>query len=138
MVCCTVVAARSCHRRRSPPLQVVVSSFEETLPKDSVTAPEYARLTALHKAQDVARKLAADAAADAASTAAAAEGPATPPQLPWLVIGADTVVEYGEHILEKPADAEDALHVLRMLSGQRHHVHTGVALVMPQTATGGR
>lgn len=74
-----------------PPLQVVPSSFEETLPKDSVTAAEYARLTALHKAQDVARSLAA----------ASSSGQ----QPPVLIIGADTVVEYGEHILEKPAGA---------------------------------
>jgi len=70
-------------------LQVVPSSFEETLPKDSVTAAEYARLTALHKAQDVARSLAG----------ASSSGQ----QLPALIIGADTVVEFGEHILEKPA-----------------------------------
>lgn len=70
-----------------------MSSFEELLPKDSVSASEYARLTALHKAQDVARKLAAEAAAAAGAAA----------QVPVLVIGADTVVEYGEHILEKPA-----------------------------------
>lgn len=99
----------------------MVSSFEETLPKDSVTAAEYATLTALHKAQDVAGQL-----------VAAARGGGAAQQLPLLVIGADTVVEYGEHILEKPADAADATRMLRMLSGQRHHVHTGVAMVMPQ------
>lgn len=48
-----------------------------------------------------------------------------------LVIGADTVVEYGGHILEKPEDAADAARVLGMLSGQLHHVHTGVALIVP-------
>ncbi|EFN56094.1 hypothetical protein CHLNCDRAFT_22668 [Chlorella variabilis] len=95
--------------------EVVVSSFEETLPKERYSAADYARHTASHKALDVARQLAAAAAAGAA-----------PP--PALVIGADTVVEYGEHILEKPADAADAARVLRMLSGKRHHVHTGVAL----------
>lgn len=35
------------------------------------------------------------------------------------------------------ADAADAQRVLEMLSGQRHHVHTGVALVMPQSVSGG-
>lgn len=105
-------------RRPGLCLQVVVSSFEETLPKERYSAADYARHTASHKALDVARQLAAAAAAGAA-----------PP--PALVIGADTVVEYGEHILEKPADAADAARVLRMLSGKRHHVHTGVALVLP-------
>ncbi|PSC76098.1 N-acetylserotonin O-methyltransferase isoform B [Micractinium conductrix] len=120
--------------------EVVVSSFDETLPKDEYSAAEYAKSTAAHKALDVARVLAAQAAAAAAAgdAAAAAGGPgaaaaaaAAQQQQPALVIGADTVVEYREHILEKPADAAEAAAVLRMLSGQRHHVHTGVALVLP-------
>ncbi len=41
------------------------------------------------------------------------------------------VVEYGGHILEKPEDAADAFRVLSMLSGRLHHVHTGVALIIP-------
>lgn len=107
-----------------PPLaQVVVSSFEETLPKEQYSAADYARHTAAHKAMDVAGKL-----------AAAARGGGEQP--PALVIGADTVVEHGEHILEKPADAAEAARVLRMLSGQRHRVHTGVALVLPAAGGG--
>ncbi|KAL4424554.1 hypothetical protein ABPG77_010134 [Micractinium sp. CCAP 211/92] len=102
--------------------EVVVSSFEETLPKDQYSAADYARMTATHKALDVARLLAEQ------QQLAAAPGSSVPPV---LVIGADTVVEHGDHILEKPADAEEAARVLRMLSGRRHHVHTGVALVMP-------
>lgn len=57
--------------------QIVVSNFEETLPKDSVTAAEYALATATHKALDVATNL-----------LPAAGGPPAD-----LVIGADTVVE---------------------------------------------
>ena len=124
------------HPLPHPPPQVVVSSFEETLPKDSVGAAEYARLTALHKAQDVARKLAAAAAGS--SGAGSGDGGAGGGGLPTLIIGADTVVEHGEHILEKPADAADAERVLRMLSGQEHHVHTGVALIMPGASGGPR
>lgn len=116
--------------------QVIVSSFEETLPKDQYSAAEYARHTATHKAVDVANQLLAQAQAQAAAAGGreaedGSAGEAIP--VPDLVIGADTVVEYGEHILEKPVDAEDAARVLRMLSGQRHHVHTGVALVLPAT-----
>ncbi|KAL4451472.1 hypothetical protein ABPG75_007134 [Micractinium tetrahymenae] len=122
--------------------EVVVSSFEETLPKEQYSAADYARMTATHKALDVAQLVvqqaaAAPAAAPAAGAAGAQQQPQQPqqqqqqPGMPVLVIGADTVVEYGEHILEKPADAEEAGRVLRMLSGRRHHVHTGVALVMP-------
>ena len=46
-----------------------------------------------------------------------------------LVIGADTVVACGGEILGKPRDAEDAMRMLRMLSGRSHEVYTGVTFV---------
>lgn len=46
-----------------------------------------------------------------------------------LVIGADTVVAYGNEILGKPKDEEDAKRMLRMLSGNTHGVYTGVTCV---------
>ena len=46
-----------------------------------------------------------------------------------LVLGADTVVVVDELILGKPADADDAVRMLRMLSGRVHQVITGVSLV---------
>jgi septum formation protein len=46
-----------------------------------------------------------------------------------LVLGADTIVVLGDHILEKPADAEDARRMLRMLSGKTHVVITGICLL---------
>jgi septum formation protein len=45
------------------------------------------------------------------------------------VLGADTVVVVDDHILGKPADAADAARMLRMLSGRKHQVRTGVALI---------
>jgi septum formation protein len=45
------------------------------------------------------------------------------------VIGADTMVVIGGRILGKPADTEEARHMLRQLSGQRHQVHTGFAIL---------
>jgi septum formation protein len=45
------------------------------------------------------------------------------------VLGADTVVVVDEHLLEKPTDAEDAIRMLRLLSGRTHQVITGVCLV---------
>ncbi|MDD3275909.1 MAG: Maf family protein [Kiritimatiellales bacterium] len=45
-----------------------------------------------------------------------------------VVIGADTVVAAEGHILGKPADAEDATAMLRLLSGKLHEVVTGVCL----------
>jgi septum formation protein len=45
-----------------------------------------------------------------------------------LVIAADTVVECGGEILEKPVDAGDARRMLRLLSGNTHVVVTAFAL----------
>lgn len=47
---------------------------------------------------------------------------------PGLVLTADTTVRVDHHILEKPADAEDAARMLRLLSGRPHDVLTGVCL----------
>lgn len=58
-------------------------------------------------------------------------GPEISPSRPTLIIGADTVVESEGIILEKPADPEEAKRVLASLSGRTHHVHTGVALLIP-------
>src|SRR5262245_32715936 len=45
------------------------------------------------------------------------------------VLGADTTVTIGGEILGKPTNDEDAIRMLRKLSGAVHDVHTGVALV---------
>lgn len=46
-----------------------------------------------------------------------------------LVIGADTVVAYGNEILGKPKSEKHAKEMLKKLSGQSHSVFTGIALV---------
>jgi septum formation protein len=47
---------------------------------------------------------------------------------PTLVLGSDTIVDLEGKILEKPLDAEAAIRMLHLLSGQTHEVHTGVAI----------
>ena len=49
---------------------------------------------------------------------------------PVLVIGADTVVAYGDEILGKPKDEKDAYRMISMLQGKVHAVYTGVALIV--------
>jgi septum formation protein len=49
-----------------------------------------------------------------------------------FVLGADTIVIVDAEILGKPRDAADASRMLRLLSGRRHQVTTGVCLVCPQ------
>ncbi len=48
---------------------------------------------------------------------------------PGIVLGADTAVVLDDDVLGKPDSAETARRVLRQLSGRRHRVLTGVALV---------
>ncbi|MBX3148186.1 MAG: septum formation protein Maf [Gemmatimonadales bacterium] len=45
------------------------------------------------------------------------------------VLGADTIVVIDEAILEKPADADDAVRMLERLQGRRHEVITSVCLI---------
>jgi len=70
-------------------------------------------------AEDLVRRL---AVAKAQAGLAAAEAPDV------VVVGADTVVAVGGEVLGKPVDADDAKRMLRLLSGSRHQVHTGVAV----------
>lgn len=48
-----------------------------------------------------------------------------------IVIGSDTVVALKDRILGKPHDRQDAIDMLRALSGQTHTVFTGVCIVFP-------
>ncbi len=85
--------------------QVVPSTFEEeTLPE--ADPAQLVMELALNKAKRVAE-----------STSAG------------LVIGADTVVFLGGRILGKPSGMDEAVRMLKQLSGQTHQVFTGVALV---------
>ena len=44
------------------------------------------------------------------------------------VIAADTTVVFVDQLLEKPADADDAKRMLRIIEGRTHTVYTGVTL----------
>ncbi len=55
-----------------------------------------------------------------------------------VILGADTTVVVGDDVLGKPVDAGDARRMLRMLSGRRHDVTTGVTLIAAGAARGKR
>lgn len=46
-----------------------------------------------------------------------------------LVLGADTIVVVDGEVLEKPADAADALRMLGRLQGRQHEVITAICLI---------
>jgi septum formation protein len=52
-----------------------------------------------------------------------------------LVLGADTIVVAEAQILGKPRDGVDAVRMLRLLSGRKHQVTTGVCVIGPQPRT---
>jgi len=48
-----------------------------------------------------------------------------------FILGADTVVACGRRILPQAGDAEIARRCLELLSGRRHHVFGGIAVIAP-------
>lgn len=70
-------------------------------------------------AERLAERVARQKAFDVAATAPPAS----------VVLGADTAVVIEEEIFGKPADAADAVRMLRRLSGAAHRVITGICLV---------
>lgn len=46
-----------------------------------------------------------------------------------LIVAADTIVVVDDCILGKPANREDAIRMLQLLSGKKHRVITGVAMI---------
>jgi septum formation protein len=45
-----------------------------------------------------------------------------------IVITADTIVVFGDEIINKPTDRNDAIRILQKLSGNMHEVFTGVCI----------
>ncbi|NLG05825.1 MAG: septum formation protein Maf [Clostridia bacterium] len=50
-----------------------------------------------------------------------------------LIIAADTIVVYNQKIFGKPANEEQAYHMLKTLQGRVHQVYTGVTLLYQLT-----
>ena len=46
-----------------------------------------------------------------------------------IVLGADTVIEYENRVIGKPADMADAFAILKSFSGKPHYVVTGICLI---------
>jgi septum formation protein len=94
--------ARAGYRFEVDPSAVDESQF----PTDGIDSERYCMELALAKAAEVAAR-----------------------RPDRLVMGADTVVDFDGHIIGKPADADDARRIVRMLFSAPHKVITGLALV---------
>ncbi len=57
-----------------------------------------------------------------------AKAEATPHGVDDVVVAADTIVVCDGRVLGKPADAQDAFRMLRLLSGREHQVMTGLCV----------
>ena len=99
-------------------VEQVPSTFAEDLDKSLFTPATYVQENALVKAREVWAKLHAEAELD--------PGKYRPVD---MVIGSDTVVSVDDRILEKPKDADAAMAMLSSLSGRRHRVYSGVAML---------
>lgn len=49
-----------------------------------------------------------------------------------VLLNSDTVVCFGDEILGKPKDFEDAFRMLKMLSGKKHKVYSGITIETSQ------
>lgn len=109
-----IILASKSPRRQELLLQMgltefqVIPAIEAELTDPTLTPPALVEALALHKAREVAHKHAAPGD---------------------LVIGADTIVVLDDKILGKPRNTAHALQMLTALSGRRHHVYTGVAVL---------
>jgi septum formation protein len=93
--------------------KVVPSDIDESaFPITGVSASEHAKRLALAKAKDIAKKF---------------------PD--YLVISADTVVDFNGEIIGKPADAKEAEQITKKLFSAPHKVITGVAIVRLKDGT---
>jgi len=110
---CRIILASASPRRREllalicPDFEVIPSRFNESETGGSVSARDHVAASAAEKARDVASGV--------------SQG---------IVIGADTVVALNEHILGKPDNKEDAVRMLRLLSGKTHQVYTGIHVIV--------
>ena len=94
-------------------------TFQNTFDKKSCKPEEYVMLSAKNKAEALVEQIIKESKLSS----------------PSLIIGADTVVDLGGEILEKPLHENIAKEQLRSMSGNIHKVHTGVSMILVMSAT---
>jgi septum formation protein len=98
----------------------------------AVDTPEELDSPLAAEPERLASHLAADKARAAAGILAAAPPTAAPAaEASRVLVAFDTIVVHGGRVIGKPRDVDDARRMLRALSGQKHQVVTGVAILPP-------
>lgn len=92
--------------------EILESNTDENVVDKTLSPDLYVRELALLKATDVAGKFNGEDV---------------------YVIGSDTVVAIDDNILGKPVDNDDAINMLKTLSGREHYVYTGICVVHAKT-----
>lgn len=108
--------------RRAALLQQIGISFEVI----NVDVPEQRADGEAPK--DYVLRLARDKAQAGAQAALLNAGPHHALAQPYPVLGADTIVQCQNQVLEKPQNANQGASMLALLSGNTHTVHTAIAV----------
>jgi septum formation protein len=116
------------------PFTVQAADVDETV-RPGEAPDAYVQRLAVDKARAVAASLASATAPGSTAPRGAVLGAVLGAAvLGAAVLGADTVVVVDGRILGKPTGEPDAVRMLRLLSGRRHDVLTGVCLIAPAKA----
>ncbi|MBE7053251.1 MAG: septum formation inhibitor Maf [Ruminococcaceae bacterium] len=91
--------------------EVIESSVDESAVSKDELPDIYVQKLAILKSTDVASKIKSEV----------------------LVIGADTIVEYEGRFLGKPKTREEAYEMIKLLSGKKHNVYTGICVTNSKT-----
>lgn len=91
--------------------EVIVSNFDESTVPFEGECFNYVMNLSKGKALDVANKANKDS----------------------IIVGCDTIVSIDNKILEKPKDREDAINMLKSLSGKIHEVYSGITVINTKT-----
>lgn len=86
---------------------VKISGFDENNVNFQGDFGGYVKELSYNKAMDIAKNISEEA----------------------LVIGADTIVSLDHKVLGKPSDEEEAINMIKSLSGRTHEVYSGITVI---------
>ena len=105
-----ILASQSPRRKKilsrlNIPFKIIISGVDEPIFTDIEKPADYAQKLASFKCNDISKKY-----------------------TDYLVIGADTIVVLNDKVMGKPKNKDDAINMLRILSGNTHRVITAISM----------